>query len=557
MSGLSGARETGLEAMLAAAEPADPRRLGGLVERLRDLDPGLALVPASGRPASHGRADARTGPGDPASVGIRGLTHDSRTVVRGNLFVAVPGAHADGRSFVPAAVRAGAAAVIVERALPDATVPQLVVRDARRALAEAAAWWYGDPSRELGVIGITGTDGKTTTSLLAAAALEAVGLPTGLIGTVVTQIGGIREPNPAHSTTPEAPQLQQALRAMVAGGDRGAIIETTSHGLAFDRVAAIGFDIAILTNVSHEHLELHGTFEAYRAAKRSLFERLAVGPGNPAKPHGSWPRTGIVNADDASAEMFAAATRAAGARLVTYGRATGSDVRLEDVAEDGHGLRIGYRTADGPGELNLRLAGRFNAHNALAVLALGRALGLDAPAVRAGLESVATISGRMERVDRGQPFGVVVDYAHSPASLELVLDELGSVAAARGGTLIVVFGSAGERDRDKRPMLGHVAAERCRVLVITDEDPRAEDRETILREIAAGARDAAAQPEAILEIADRRTAIHEALALARPGDIVLLAGKGHETTILYADHAQPWNERAEAEIALAALGWGV
>ena len=535
MSDHSRGRASDLDTMLAAAEPADPRPLAGLVERLRDLG---------------------ASPDAPASVAIRGLTHDSRTVVPGDLFVAVPGAHVDGRAFVEAAVGAGAVAVVVERALSATAVPQIVVRDARRALAEAAAWWYGDPSRELGVIGITGTDGKTTTSLLAAAALAAAGLPTGLIGTVVTQIGGIREPNPAHSTTPEAPQLQRALRAMVTGGDRAAIIETTSHGLALDRVAAIGYDVAILTNLSHEHLELHGTFEAYRAAKRSLFERLAVGPGNPAKPQGAWPRTGIVNVDDPSAATFAAATGAAGARLVTYGRAEGADVQLRDVAEDGHGLRITYRTADGLGELNLGLAGRFNAHNALAVVALGRALGLDPLAVRAGLESVEAIPGRMERVDRGQPFSVVVDYAHSPASLQLVLDELGAVARARDGTMIVVFGSAGERDREKRPMLGRVAAERCRVVVITDEDPRAEDRASILGEIAAGARSAPSRPEVILEIADRRTAIGEALALARPGDIVLLAGKGHETTILYADRAEPWNERAEAESALAALGWG-
>ncbi len=551
MSGPAGAGATGLDALLAAAEPMDPRPLGGLVGRLRDLDPTVLVVPGSAP-----RGDSRIASDDPAAVAIRGLTHDSRTVVPGNLFVAVPGAHADGHAFVAAAVRAGATAVIVERALPDTAVPQVVVPGARRALAEAAAWWYGDPSREMGVIGITGTDGKTTTSLLAAAALATAGVPTGVIGTVATQIGGIREANAAHSTTPEAPQLQRTLRAMVAAGDRAAVIETTSHGLALDRVAAIGYDVAILTNLTHEHLELHGTFEAYRAAKRSLFERLAAGSGNPAKPTITWPRTGIVNADDASAPMFAAATVAAGARLMTYGRAVGSDVHLRDVADDGHGLRIGYRTADGPAELKLRLAGRFNAHNALAVVVLGRALGLDPLAVRAGLEAVEAIPGRMERVERGQPFGVVVDYAHSPASLELVLDELGPVAEARGGTLIVVFGSAGERDREKRPMLGRIAAERCRVVVITDEDPRAEDRAAILHEIAAGARGVAVRPEAILEIADRRTAMHEAMSRARPGDIVVLAGKGHEATILYADRAEPWNERAEAERALAALGWG-
>jgi UDP-N-acetylmuramoyl-L-alanyl-D-glutamate--2,6-diaminopimelate ligase len=544
---------TTIARLLAAAEPHEPRPLTGLVDRLEAAGILRAVIQAA-EPGANTGANV-----DPLAWSIAGgVTEDSRTVRQGGVFVAIPGAHVDGQRFVGAAAVAGAIATIVEQSIDPAPpgLVQIVVDRSRTALAEAAAWWYGDPSRSLGVIGITGTDGKTTTSLLAAAALAAACLPTGLIGTVVTQIGGIREPNPAHSTTPEAPQLQRALRAMVTAGDRAAIIETTSHGLALDRVAAIGYDVAILTNLSHEHLELHGTFEAYRAAKRSLFERLAVGPGNPAKPHSPWPRTGIVNVDDPSAETFAAATRSAGAWLVTYGRAEGADVQLRDVAEDGHGLRVIFRTPDGPGELNLRLAGRFNAHNALAVVALGRALGLDPFAVRAGLESVEAIPGRMERVDRGQPFDVVVDYAHSPASLELVLDELGAVASARGGTLIVVFGSAGERDREKRPMLGRVAAERCRVVVITDEDPRAEDRAAILGEIAAGARSAPGRPEVILEIADRRTAIGEALALARPGDIVLLAGKGHETTILYADRAEPWNERAEAESALAALGWG-
>ncbi|TAK00361.1 MAG: UDP-N-acetylmuramoyl-L-alanyl-D-glutamate--2,6-diaminopimelate ligase [Chloroflexota bacterium] len=529
---------------IAAAEPPEPRPLGDLVARL-DREGWLE----SGAPGSSA-----------AGRGIRGLTHDSRQVRPGWLFVAVPGEHADGHAFVSAAGAAGAVAAIVERPV-DSPIPQVLVRNARAALASAAGWWYGDPSAELGVIGITGTDGKTTTSFLATAALEAGGLPTGMLGTAALEVGDLREPNPEHATTPEAPRLQAILRAMTAAGDRAAVVETTSHGLALDRVAGIRYDIAILTNVTHEHLELHGTWEAYRDAKRSLFERLAVGPANPAKPHPGWPRTGIVNLDDPSAAAFAEATRRAGARLLTYsadvGRST-ADVRATEiqVGRWGGGLHVRYLAPSGRGDLWTPLIGRFNVQNLLAVVALGEAIGLDPAAVRSGLESVASIPGRMERVEAGQPFEVIVDYAHTPASLEGALDELGALAQSRGGEVIVVFGSAGERDTQKRPEMGRIAGERCAVVVITDEDPRGEDREAILAEIAAGATAAGKQGgRDLLLVADRGAAIRAAFERARPGDVVLLAGKGHETTILYADGAMPWDERAEAFAALAELGW--
>jgi UDP-N-acetylmuramoyl-L-alanyl-D-glutamate--2,6-diaminopimelate ligase len=526
-----------LAARLTAAEPSAARRLSGLVGRLRNLDPEVRL--------------AAGGAGDPW---VRGVVSDSRDVTPGVVFVAVPGEHVDGHDFIADALRAGAAAVLAERPGATSPAPTVLVRSARRALAEAAAWWYADPARELGVIGITGTDGKTTTALLAAAALAAAGLRPGIVSTVATQIGGVREPNPVHSTTPEAPRLQAALRAMVAAGDDAAIIETTSHGLALDRVAAIGYDVAILTNLTHEHLELHGTFEAYRAAKRSLFERLAVDPSNPPKAAVAWPRTGIVNADDPSAPVFAAATREAGARLVTYGRADDADVRLREVGQDEAGIRVTYRSDGREAEVLLRLGGSFNAWNALAVVGLGSALGLDPAAVRAGLESVTAVPGRMERVALGQAFDVVVDYAHSPASLALVLDEQAAVAGLRGGSILAVFGSAGERDTAKRAVMGRLAADRCRVVILTDEDPRGEDRAAIVAEIAAGARTASRTPEAVLEIVDRRAAIREAMARARPGDVVVLAGKGHETSIIQAHGPEPWDELAEAEAALIDLG---
>ena len=532
--------------LVAAAEPREPKPLDGLTARLR----------AEGRLG---------GPPDPDAAGIdvAAVAFDSREVRPGSLFVAVPGEHADGHDFVAAAAAAGAVVAIVERPL-DVAIPQLVVDHARRALASAAGWWYGDPSAELGVVGITGTDGKTTTSFLATAALEAAGLPTGMLGTAALEIGELREPNPEHATTPEAPRLQAILRAMVAAGDRVAVVETTSHGLALERVAGIRYDVAILTNVTHEHLELHGTWEAYRDAKRLLFDRLAVGPDNPAKPDRGWPRTGIVNANDPSAEVFVEATRRAGARVVTYSanpsRRPADVVATNSIVmpfELGGGLRMAYATPRATGELRTRLVGPFNEDNFLAVLALGEALDLDPERVREGLESVAQIPGRMERIVAGQPFEVIVDYAHTPASLDGALRTLRLLARPRRGELIVVFGSAGERDTLKRPDMGQIAGRQARLVVLTDEDPRGEDREAILAEIAAGATAAGKRRDVdLFLIPDRRAAIRAAFERARPGDIVLLAGKGHEATILYADHAEPWDERAEAAAALADLGYG-
>ena len=533
-----------LAALRAAAEPAEPAPLRGLIER-------LAREHRLRGSREGGRA---IGPAGLAAVAVRGVVFDSRRVTPGVLFVALPGEHVDGHDFVARAAAAGAAAAIVERALPGVAIPQLVVADARAALATAAAWWYVDPSHDLAVVGITGTDGKTTTSFLALAALEAAGLSSGLLGTVDTKIGNEREPNAEHATTPEAPELQAALRAMVHAGNDAAIIETTSHGLALERVGAVAYDAAILTNVTHEHLELHGTWEAYRDAKLSLFERLRAGPANPPKTR---PKVAVVNADDPSAGDFAGVAQEAGARVVTYGTVPASDVRALAVEEDATSLQIRFAAPSGEGQVCLRLAGRFNVHNALAVVALGDAWALDAAAVRMGLESVAGVPGRMERIEAGQPFGVIVDYAHSPASLENVLELLAPVAAARGGGLIAVFGSAGERDVAKRSMMGRIAGQRCRLLVVTDEDPRGEDREAIIEEIARGAEAAGKRRDHdLLLIPDRRAAIEAALERARPGDIVLLAGKGHERSIIGRDGPLPWNERQVALDALAGLGFG-
>ncbi|HEY2887396.1 MAG TPA: UDP-N-acetylmuramyl-tripeptide synthetase, partial [Candidatus Limnocylindrales bacterium] len=332
----------------------------------------------------------------------------------------------------------------------------------------------------------------------------------------------------------------------------------TSHGLALGRVDGVRYDVAILTNVTHEHLDFHGTWEAYRDAKRSLFAKLAVDGANPAKADPGWPRTGILNADDPSAPLFAETTRAAGAAVLTYGRSPEADLRLLEVRDDGRRLHVSWDGPDGRRQAALQLAGRFNAYNALAVAALGVALRLDPEAVVAGLEGLTHVPGRMQRVELGQPFGVVIDYAHTPTSLGLVLDELAPVAEARGGSLIALFGSGGERDVAKRPAMGRIAAERARLVIATNEDPRDEDAMAILEDIAAGAEAAGARRGDTLElILDRHEAVAAAIRAARPGDVVLLAGKGHEHNILVERGGEtPWDERAAAEDALRGLGFG-
>ena len=533
---------------LAAATPAGARPLGELIARLT----------ANGSLRGAREGGRAIGPGGLAEIRVGGVTEDSRHVAPGDLFVAIEGLHVDGHDFVERAEVAGAAAAIVARPVVGAALPQLVVGAPPAALADAATWIFGDPSHELGVVGITGTDGKTTTSFLAVAALEAAGLRSGLVGTVATRIGAVQAANPEHTTTPGAPLLQRTLRAMADAGDGVAVVETTSHGLAADRVRGIAYDVAILTNLTHEHLDFHGTWEAYRDAKLSLFERLAVGGANPVKELAGrrWPKAAIVNGDDPNAGAFIGVAQEAGARVVTYGTDDAADVRASRVEEDAHGIRVGVEGVAGARTLGLRLAGRFNVHNALAVVALGAVLDLDPEAVADGLSGVPGVPGRMERLDLGQPFGVIVDYAHSPAALEKVLGLLAPTAAARGGEMIVVFGSAGERDTEKRPMMGRVAGRLARLVIVTDEDPRGEDREAILDDIARGAEAAGKRRDRdLFLIPDRPAAIEAAFERARPGDIVLLAGKGHERSIIGPDGPVAYDERAAAAAALARLGF--
>jgi UDP-N-acetylmuramoyl-L-alanyl-D-glutamate--2,6-diaminopimelate ligase len=532
--------------------PAHSRSIAELATLLEDRGNLLAIVPPSPATPADPRASAGPSavPGPLAGISVGQVEYDSRRVRPGSLFVAVRGARTDGHAFVPAAIASGAAAIVAERPLEGLPVPQLIVRATRPALATAAAWLAGFPARKLGIVGITGTDGKTTTGFLVRAVLEAAGLPSGMSGTVATIAGSVPFGGPSRATTPEAPELQAALAAMVDAGDRFAVVESTSHGLALDRVGEIAYDVAVLTNLTHEHLEFHRTHEAYRAAKLRLFEALARGDRNPEK---GWGKTGIVNADDRWAGEFVDATRGAGARLLTYGRTGDADIRLLDVRQDPTELRVEVAAPRWRGVVRLRLAGTFNAYNALAAIAVGEALGLDPEAVRRGLESVGRVPGRMERVPTTLPIAVILDYAHTPNALRLVLDDLGPVARASGGGLVAVFGSAGERDVVKRSVMGRVAGERCRLVIVTDADPRGEDRDAILEQIAAGAEEAGRKRGLdLLVVPDRARAIASALEHSLPGDVVVLAGKGHESTIEMSDGPHAWDERAVAEAAIAA-----
>ncbi len=493
---------------------------------------------------------------DPA---INAVRYDSRLVEPGDLFVARRGQHADGHDHIAGAVRSGACAVVLERPTPALAVPQLVVRDAKVALGVAAAWRAGDPSRSLGTVGITGTDGKTTTAYLVRAVLEAAGRQTGLLGTTDVIVTGRSLGNAARTSTPEAPELQAHLAAMLQGGDRWAVIESTSHGLAQQRVAGVAYDVAVLTNVTSEHLEFHGTLDAYRAAKRSLFARLALSEENPEK---GWGKHAVVNADDPEGDSFAAVAAESGATVLRYGLVrelvaegpgphvpTRLDLAAISLEETPSGMLVGVARDGWRGSMALRLAGRFNVYNALAALGVAAVLGLDLDEATAALSEVEAVPGRMMRIDEGQPFSVVIDYAHTAESLAKVLDELSP--ADPGSGLIAVFGSAGDRDPSKREPMGRVAGERCRVVIVTDEDPRSEDRAAILEAIAAGAEAAGrVRGRDLLLIADRAEAIAEAMRRARPGDVVLLAGKGHEKTIESDGREVPWDEAAAARGAL-------
>jgi UDP-N-acetylmuramoyl-L-alanyl-D-glutamate--2,6-diaminopimelate ligase len=466
---------------------------------------------------------------------LTGLAYDSRQVMPGTVFFAVPGDHVDGHAFAGEAVGRGALAVVAERELPGLDRPQLIVGRTRVALADAADAWFGRPSERLRVIGVTGTDGKTTTCFLAAAMLKAAGRRPGLAGTVAIRVGDHQEPNPNRNTTPEALELQSLLAEMVAAGNDCVVMEATSHGLAQARVRNCRFQVAVVTNLTSEHLEFHRTWEAYRDAKGMLVEEAPAA---------------VLNADDPNVGYFR--DRARGT-VVTYAVRAPADVRAVDIDARADGTTFSAEARGWRGSVRLQLPGSFNVHNALAVLALARAEEIDLALAAEAIGGLEGVPGRMERVDEGQPFEVVVDYAHTADSLGKVLRELRPLTRGR---LIAVFGSAGERDRVKRPAMGRVAAELADVAVVTDEDPRLEDARSINEEIAAGARAVGKHDgHDLFVIDDRPSAIAHAIGLAGEGDVILLAGKGHEQNIIYGTEWRPWDEKREVRQALRDAGY--
>jgi UDP-N-acetylmuramoyl-L-alanyl-D-glutamate--2,6-diaminopimelate ligase len=431
------------------------------------------------------------GPGAPA-VEISGLAYSSQSVTPGALFFCVPGFRSDGHDFAPDAVARGAAALVTERRL-DLGVPEIVVDDVRAAMGPAAARFYGDPTAELDVVGITGTNGKTTTAYLVRHLLEAAGRQTGLLGTVKRVVGGIEED--VERTTPEAIDLQETFRRMLDGGDRAVAMEVSSHALELGRVAGIRFACRVFTNLTQDHLDFHETMEAYFAAKRRLFEE---------------PGPAVVNVDDEYGRRIAAEVDS-----VTFGIENDADYRARDIDFDVNGSRFTLETPDGELRIDSPLAGLFNVQNLLGAIAAVRSLGVE----EISLEGFGRVPGRFEAVDEGQDFGVLVDYAHTPDSLENVLRAARELARGR---LHVVFGAGGDRDRGKRPLMGDAARRLADRVLVTSDNPRSEEPGAIIDEVMEGA-----GPDAEREV-DRRRAIARAIEEAEPGDIVVIAGKGHE-----------------------------
>jgi UDP-N-acetylmuramoyl-L-alanyl-D-glutamate--2,6-diaminopimelate ligase len=457
---------------------------------------------------------------------VSAITDDSRAVQRGTLFIAVEGSERDGHDFLDEAAAAGASAVIVRDSSRTA-LPALVVNDTRRAAAIAASEAYQWPAKELRIVGVTGTNGKTTTTFLLHSILGAAGRRPGLLGTIESLIGGERRP--AIRTTPEAIDLQRAFREMLDAGDRSCALEATSHGSELGRLDGVRFSALAFTNLSQDHLDFHGTFERYFDAKRRLF---VEGERPPA----------AVNVGDDYGRRLAEELRALGHEpLLTFGTAGDADIRPEQLELDGNGARL----RAGGIELRTKLRGRFNVENVLAAVAVSRLLGVENDAIAAGVAALKGVPGRFEAVEAGQPFAVVVDYSHKPDALENVLRTARELARSR---VICVFGCGGDRDRGKRPLMGRIASELADVAIVTSDNPRSEDPDAIIAEVVAGA-------EASLEVEpDRATAIGRALALAQEGDVVVIAGKGHEQGQEFAGRVVPFDDREVAREALRRLG---
>ena len=455
---------------------------------------------------------------------VHDLAYDARAVTPGAaaLFFCVPGSRADGHDFAADAVASGAVALVVERPL-EIDVPQLVVGDVRAAMAMAADAFFGEPTRSLEVAGVTGTNGKTTTTFLLRAILEAAGRRPGLVGTVEWIVGG--KPRPALHTTPEAIDLQRLFREMLDAGDESVAVEASSHGSALRRLDRVRFDALVFTNLSQDHLDLHGTLEDYFEAKRRLFT-------------GPLPPPAAVNVDDEWGRRLADELEAAGrAPLITFGLGAGAEVRADSLRLDARGSR--FRAAGI--EIETHLRGGFNVENVLGAVAAGILLDIDEAAIAAGIASVTGVPGRFEAIDEGQPFAVIVDYAHTPDSLDIVLQAARDLGP---GKVIAVFGAGGDRDRGKRPLMGRIARDRADLAIVTSDNPRSEDPLAIIQDVLQGSgMEVEIDP-------DRRSAIHRAIDVAGPGDVVVIAGKGHEQGQDIGGVVQPFDDREVAREAL-------
>jgi UDP-N-acetylmuramoyl-L-alanyl-D-glutamate--2,6-diaminopimelate ligase len=516
---------------------------------------------------------------------ISGIHSDSRKVQQGGLFVAIPGVELDGHSFIPAALQSGAAAVVGQKPESDvfpqgAPVPYVCVANSREALAWLSAAWHGYPARKLRVIGVTGTDGKTTTVRLIASILQAAGYRVGWISTVNALIGAEEIDTGFHTTTPDAPDIQRYLARMVELGTQYAVIEATSHGLEQQRVTACEFDVAVVTNITHEHLDYHGTFAEYRAAKAKLFRSLGESYRKP-----DMPKIAILNADDssydylrsqsaepcyaygiqapsdvqaatASCGLCRAATascglcRAATASCVLCRAATASCglCRAADIQLSPAGASFRAVTPQGEFDVKTSLIGTFNVYNILAAIAAGVSQGLSEEAMRQGILAVKGVTGRMERIDLGQDFATIIDFAHTPNALEKALQTVRTLTRCR---VIVVFGCAGLRDRTKRRLMGEVAGRLADRIFLTAEDPRTEDVNDIIGQIATGC-ERVGRREGVdySRVPDRAEAIAAAVNLAQAGDLVIVTGKGHERSMCFGTTEYPWSEHEAVTRAL-------
>ncbi len=475
---------------------------------------------------------------------VSGVALDSRQVEAGTIFVAIRGLNQDGHDYIADAIERGAVAVLGTRPL-DLSVPYIQVQEARQALAYLSAAFYDFPARKLTVLGVTGTDGKTTTANFIFHILRAAGKRVGMISTVNAVIGDQTLDTGFHVTTPESPDVQRYLAEMVAAGLTHVVLEATSHGLAQDRVTACDFDLGVVTNITHEHLDYHGSYQAYRAAKGRLFASLAE---TPAKPDGNL-RVGILNRDDQSYDHLHSMIFPP-VREICYGLHPEADLTAEAICQNQEGLCF---VAAGPDfEINVKtnLLGSYNVHNALAAVgATVMGMGVEPEFARSGLAALEAIPGRMESIDLGQEFLAMVDFAHTPNALRRALE---AVRPMTPGRVIAVFGSAGLRDRQKRRLMAENSAQLADLTVLTAEDPRTESLDDILAEMAAGMRSKGGlEGETFWRVRDRAEAIRFALTLAQPDDVVIVCGKGHEQSMCFGEIEYPWDDCTALRAALA------